>query len=300
MKKTLLATSAIVALGGAAFADGHSGVSVAGYAEIGVADSGAIGSSLTFHQDIEVTFKMSGETDGGLSFGASVQLDEGGTTGAGTTPSDDQDYSVFIGGDAWKLSMGDTDGGFDKALTEIGMLTSIADDHTSHGGYNGNAGLDGDSDGQVLRLDYTGFDAFSMHVSVEEGATDDIMGLGAAFSTDLGGTSLAIGVGYQTQGDNDIAGVSVKAGIAGFDVVLNATSGTENGNDTSYTGIGLGYTVGDVKLHANFGENESGTTKTDGFGLAANYSLGGGATAMFGYSSSGTTDKMSLGLGLSF
>ena len=65
MKKVLLASTALVASAGIAAAD----VSLSGSAELGIIDDDT---ATQFHTDIDVTFTMSGETDGGLTFGASV------------------------------------------------------------------------------------------------------------------------------------------------------------------------------------------------------------------------------------
>ena len=299
MKKVLFTTTALVASATFAAADGHTGVSLSGYAEMGLIGGDA--TDLQFFQDIDVTFGMSGESDGGLSFGASVDLDE---TAAGTNSADDNGTTVFISGGFGTLTLGDTDGAFDKALTETGMLTSIADDHTTHVAYNGNSGLDGSGDGQVLRYDYS-FGDFAVAVSAEQGdnglgVADDIFGLGASFGTDLGGTAIGVGLGYQTQGDADLMGLSLSAGIAGFDVVVNYRDHSVDGD--SY-GLGLGYSMDAVSVSANYGENAAGD---DSFGVAVNYSLGGGATLMAGYGSdvdgatAGDQAQYSLGLGLSF
>ena len=51
----------------------------------------------------------------------------------------------------------------------------------------------------------------------------------------------------------------------------------------------------------NYGEKDSDASgKTDGFGLAVNYDLGGGAEFQLGYGDGEGTDRMSMGLALSF
>ena len=70
MKAILFATTALVATAGIAAAE----VSLTGSAEMGI--MGGDGIADQFHTDIDVTFGMSGEADNGLSFGASVDLDE--------------------------------------------------------------------------------------------------------------------------------------------------------------------------------------------------------------------------------
>ena len=317
MKKLLITSTAMVVASTAAFADGHSGVALSGYAEIGFKDAGA--GDIEFHHDMDVSFKLSGQTDNGLTFGAKVDLDEissGIPAGSGA-------HTVFIGGDSWKITMGDTDGALDKALTEVAFLTAIADDHSTHAGYSGNSALDGSGDGQVLRFDYS-FDAFTLSVSMEQfddGVTsdDDIYGIGGSFSTDLGGTDLSIGLGYQTQDTVDAIGASVGFGISGFDVVLNYwdLDGPGTAGDVTYMAIGVAYTIDALSFTANYGDfdRDGSVEDTSGFGIAVNYDLGGGAVVMLGYgdsdynagNSQGTggtelfdADTWSIGLGLSF
>jgi outer membrane protein OmpU len=315
MKKVLFATTALVAFAGAAAAE----VKLSGYAEMGVR-GGNNGADTRLHTDIDVKFSLSGETDGGLSFGATIDLDEintsesvGGTPTSGT--ANDVAESVFIKGDFGTLTMGDTDGAFDWALTEVAMLTSLADDHTTHAGYNGNGGLDGASnsgqdDGLIARYEYP-FGDFAVAVSVEldsDAADDDIVGLGAKWSGTVGMMDLGVGVGFQSNGARDIFGISGKLSSNGFDVVVNYSDldGQIVGADDDHMAIGVGYTTGALSLTANYGVYDLvGGGEDKGYGLAANYDLGGGAVVMAGYgkddeAGGGDDATWSLGLGLSF
>ena len=303
MKNILFATTALVATAGIAAAD----VSISGFAEMGIADTNAANQGWEFHQDIDVTFSMTGETDGGLTFGASVDLDE---TTAGTTTDDDHGTTVFISGGFGKLTMGDTDGAFDWALTETAMGGSIADDHTAHAGYAGNSGLDGGAapmggDGQVLRYDYS-INGFGVAVSLEQeanalgAATDDITGFGVTYAMDMGGTAITLGAGMQDAGANeDISGVSVKAAMANGITLVANTSDESSVADRSIkrTGFGIGYTMDALTVTANFGSvDRTGTVNdTDGYGLAVNYDLGGGAVVQLGYGSSDYNASNTLG-----
>jgi outer membrane protein OmpU len=316
MKKVLFATTALVATAGVAAAD----VTVSGYAEMGLVGGDMM--ETNFHQDIEVTFTMSGTTDNGLSFGASVQLDEGGTAGAGTVTSDDQGYAVFISGNFGTLTMGDTDGALDWALTEAGNIGnpgSLADDETGHGGYNGSYG-EGTSDGQVLRYDYS-FGDFAFAVSMEQdtvgggsatsaeaGDTNGNVALGLRYSTSAGGVDLSLGLGYQstdfgTPNDQTVVGASVVASfMGGFSAGIQYSDWSDVGGvagaDNTHLGVGVGYSSGAISLHANYGEFDTGAS---GFGLAAAYDLGGGAGLHLGYGSTdGGADTWSFGLAMSF
>jgi len=332
MKKVLFATTALVASAGIASAD----VAVSGFAELGILDDGA---ETQFHTDIDVTFTMSGETDGGLTFGASIDLDESDGDPSGAFDADTQGgESIFVSGGFGTLTMGDTDGAFDAAMTEAIIGGAINDDH-EHAGYNGNAGFDGlGKDGQIARYDYS-FGDLGLHISAEiddAGVDDPTLGLAVTYSTDLGGVDLGLGLAYQsaevsiasgtTVGaivatsdlvvEADIIGLSVSADFAGgFSAIANYSTvsadvnGADSGVDPTHFGLALGYTMDALTVAVNYGEYDEWVLRaapdSEGFGLVVNYDLGGGAEAQFGYGSNDTgsaadEDTFSLGLALSF
>jgi outer membrane protein OmpU len=285
MKKLLIASTALVATAGMAAAD----VSLSGSAEMGIKDEGgAVG--VEFHHDLDVKFSLSGETDGGISFGAAIDLDE---VSAGI-PDDSGPATVWIKGSFGNLTLGDTDGAQDWANAEINMLSTI-DDLQEHAGRWSGDFLDGGNDGQILRYDNT-FGDFGVAVSYEmdDVASNDILALGLKYTADLGGVSLGLGLGYQENDTSDATSLSVKTSFSGVDVVLNYA----DLGGTDYMGIGLGYTTGDLALHANYGEYDGGA---DGFAVVANYDLGGGASVQAGYADDSVVGgRWSLGLGMSF
>lgn len=301
MKKVLFATTALVATAGVAAAE----VSLSGSAEIGILGGDSIDTQ--FFHDFDVKFTLSGETDNGLTFGATMDLDEVFGGGTDTIPTavdiggaDVNDSSVFISGNFGTITMGDTDGAFDWALQEIGIGSAIADDHTTHGGFSGNSGLDGSTDAQIARYDNT-FGDFAIAISAElDDAPVDTAGttwgLGLKYSAALGGVDLGFGLGYQENDLDDIVGVSIDAQFAGgFRAILNYSDQDTTGD---YVGIGLGYTMDALTVSANYGEFETGV---DGYGLAVNYDLGGGAVVQFGYGDDNTGfNQFSLGLAMSF
>ncbi|WP_420588009.1 porin [Marivita sp.] len=315
MKTLLLASTALVATAGIAAAD----VAITGYAEIGIIGGDAYTDSRTqYHTDIDVTFAMTGESDGGLSFGAKVDLDENGafdnTTQGGET------YFLSYGG--LRLDMGDTDSAYDAAMQEVALAgASIADDETAHAGYNGNSSMDGIHGGQIARVSYS---ASGLTVGVSAAVADSDAGndnpalaIGAAYTADMGGTSVTVGGGYITQEDNaDMVGISVKAAMAGgFSVGVNfsetdyAAAGLEN---QTHMAIGVGYSMDALSIGLNYGvyNDHAGVDgdEDSGFGVAATYDLGGGLAAHFGYGNSTMenagvetdSDSYSLGLSMSF
>ena len=328
MKKILLATTMLAGTCGVAAAE----VAISGYAELGIAQGAGATDGAEFHTDVDVTFKMTGETDSGLSFGVSVDLDEAGKPGGTDT---NNGTAVFGEGAFGKFTMGDPDGALDWAVADADALTSIADDHTGHLYFFGANGLDGSHDDQVARYEYS-FGDFAAAISYEQANNneantlqDDNVAIGATYKMDMGGTALSFGIGYQAGsqdakgGDTvftngDVIGISVKAELAGgftaalgytstdYDA-LDVTGAASDEVDFDHTGLGLTYTTGALSLHANVGMFDPAVGASDEtYGLAVNYDLGGGAVVMAGYGSdtdgatAGNQSVYSIGLGLSF
>ena len=292
MKKVLFATTAIVAFAGAAAAD----VAVSGSAELGIADMDHNGDDeVGFFSSVDVRFAMTGETDGGLAFGATVDLrDMADMTQAvqdGTDMTDNAfaDYQIFVSGAFGTLTFGDTDGAMDWALTEggnVGNPGSIADGETSYSGYAGSY-LDGNGDGMIARYDYS-FGDYAFAVSVEQGVADAENGFAVGFKGNVAGVSFGIAHQAGTEnatGDAELTGVSLGYGFGALNAGIMVATGEDRvGADRDLMQIGLGYSAGALSLHANYAEDDvDGTGKADGIGVAAKYDLGGGAGVHFGY-----------------
>jgi outer membrane protein OmpU len=291
-----------VAFAGAAAAD----VTITGSAEMGIA--GGTGLDAAFFQSVDVRFAMTGSTDNGLSFGATVDLDDATERLSGLVDMESSfaDFTVFIRGAFGTLTLGDTDGAFDWAMTEVnaGSPGSIDDSETAHGGFNGNSGYDGDHNGQILRYDYSiGDFAFAVSAEVQgnnasaSANTDDtIIGLGFRYGLNFGGGRLNLGLGYQTGdhggvGVSDLIGVSASVALdSGLTATVNYSEGdlTLGGLDETHIGLGVSYTFDAVTLHANWGryEEEVSGAVNEGYGLAIGYDLGGGASLHAGYGDS--------------
>ena len=328
MKKLLLATTALVGFAGAAAAE----VTISGSAEMGIVGGGAdatngSGGETQYFQDIDVKFTLSGETDSGLSFGAAVDLDEAEKLG---DEFSNQGVAIFLRGAFGNLTMGDTDGAIDWAITDAGNIGnpgSIDDAETAHLGYNGSFG-DGGFDNQVLRYDNT-FGAFGVAVSYEQGATgaagtllpgdsSGSLALGVKYALDLGGTTVNLGAGYM---QSELVGHPLAADDDRTILALGASASFGGGfqagvtyqewdydvqEDITHIGLGVGYESGPFSIHANWGQYDFDVSgEVDGYGIAAAYDLGGGVSAHVAYADSddGSADDYStwsLGLSMSF
>ncbi len=321
MKKVLFATTALVATAGVASAD----VALSGSAEMGASGGGA-GINESFFTDIDVTFTMSGETDNGLTFGASIDLDESdgaGAAGASTAfaPNTQGGETIFLSGDFGTITMGDTDGAFDWAITEaVGNPGSLGDEETTHEGYVGGNYLDGSHDGQILRYDNT-FGDFGVAVSVEvddTGTQDASFAIGFRYGMDFGGGSANFGLAYHNSTPANAADTIGGVGIAGVDTTVIGVSANvaldsgftagisyadidSGANDMEHYMISAGYSFDAISIGANYGEF-SGASTNSGYGIAASYDLGGGASVHLGYGNSdnANNDAWSFGLSMSF
>lgn len=333
MKKILLASSALVLVGGAAFAE----VTLTGSAEMGIyggsteLDGRSLPASVVttsdddaqFWSDMDVDFNLSGATDGGVEFGANIDLDDV-ADGDGIGATGDSDFAVFVSGDFGTITLGDTDGAFDWAMQDnnFGMAGTLNDAEEHFGGFQGMNLLDGFYDGQIARYDYS-FGDFAFAVSAEldddadtDGGVDDpMLGIGAKYGMDLGTGSIGLGAAYQGADDIYIAGLSVDATFGGFSGMIAYFAGEVNGltlelnddgtqyeltgasedqgdlQDIEYLGLSGGYTFDAITVGVNYGQYElDNLDDLWGAGITASYDLGGGLELQAGYGYSEADD----------
>ncbi len=196
MKKVLLTSTALVMTAGIAFAEVSPGVSISGSAELGIKDEDQ-GADLQFHNDLDLDINFSGETDGGLAFGASIDLDE---VNQGIS-ADEGPAAAFISYNGWKLEMGDVDGALDLVNLETTFFTSINDDHTAHAGFFAGDSMDGGLDGQIATISYTGVPGLLLAASAELGDStdgdDEIFAVGIRYTADVGAVELSGSLAWQ-------------------------------------------------------------------------------------------------------
>ena len=319
MKKILLATTMLVA--GASIAAAE--VSLSGSARMGVIsnfdDGVAVNgdeSDLSFTSRARVVFNLSGESDSGLSFGASFRADNAVGANAGDAGS------VFISGAFGKLSMGDVDGAAQMATGHVAGvgLTGLGDLNEST--FLG-AG-DGATDPTAL-YEYAAGD-FTVYVSV----TNPVVAASAApvLYTDLNAFAVGakytfgdytVGLGYENLSgvigvptlvgavdDTDVDHIVLKASanVAGFNVqgLIGQADGTLDGailNNEKQYAASVSYTTGAL-TGTVFYTDDSDLGGTTAYGLGASYDLGGGASVVGGLSKNHDADTEAFDLGVSF
>lgn len=302
-------------------------------AEMGIYDNG--NEDTQFFTDLDITFTMTGEADNGLTFGATIDLDEATDQPDFENPSVQGGENMFITYGGATLTMGDTDGALDARVPELALAGgSLADDETVHLGFNHSDGLgdffndpsdglglslDGLGDGQVARFDYA-YSDFTFSLSAEQlangaevsGTGETIWGLGVSWVGQVSMVDLAVGLGYQTLEDYaDVTTIAATGGFAnGFSTGLTYTSADFDDQDDNveHVGVGFGYEMNAFAIGLNWGQYDFDGDTISGWGLAGTYDMGGGLEARMGYGKSEIDafgidddyDTWSLGLRMNF
>lgn len=272
MKKILLATTLLVGTAGFASAE----VALSGDARMGIANDGA---DTAFSSRARVAFALSGETDGGLAFGAGFRADNAVAASGGTAGS------VFISGAFGKLSMGDVDGAAQQAT---GHVAGVG--YTGNGDLNESTFIGAGTDPTALYEYSAG--SVTVYASVNNpAAADDVTAVGVKYSTD----AFSVGVGYE---DNGVATHTVVKGSTTLSgVTLQALYGESEGN--SQYAVSAGYSADALGLTA-FATDDSELGGAEAIGVGASYDLGGGAAVAGGVSNNKTADATVYDLGVTF
>ncbi|QDY68260.1 porin [Qingshengfaniella alkalisoli] len=324
MKKILLASSALVLTAGYAAAD----VTVSGDGRMGIvyAEDG-YANALTgktkdwsYNSRIRIKFAASGETDGGLAFGGSVRADhyddDQGTKG---TAGD-----VFISGGFGKLSMGDVDGGAEKAigdLAEIGYTCLACLNETTYlfGGNDPSALYEYAYEGLILALGVSDDEEYSVGVGYDGG----MWSVGLGYENVPEGSTISLidndetGLTADVLSDEDLEQVFVGGSVTFSDITLKGVYGVVDADDWEIEqyGISAEGTWGATTVAAywraldtsdimfdgdgdGFADEEFG--KIEIYGIGAEYDLGGGASVAGGIASVDDNTIGDIGLKFSF
>ena len=298
LRSSIFATTALVATAGIAAAD----VTLGGGAVAGLKSTGTGDAFL--HYEIDIDINASGETDSGLSFGASLEIDELSTnrfdlTDPNVTAVTDRfggaDPEIFVSGAFGTVTLGAvdiaTDGlglpdlGFDgigmdddvEALRNAGAA-DVTYAHSIAGisltlsyGVGGTTGVDANEGDFGILLGYK-FDAFSIEAGV---ARDDA----------TGNRGMGVELGYSANG------ISATA--------LWAQQDPAAGAETSGYGLNIGYTIDALTVSASYGDTDVAGDAED-YGIGFSYNLGGGLRVVGAVGSVDNADVWDLGLTMSF
>ncbi len=258
---------------------------------------------------------MTGESDSGITFGATIRADNanGGGTGA-SSGSGQTDGDVFVSGAWGTLTFGDTNGADEQHVGDANgnlSVTGLGDFNEtpfiSNGGGFGDDSINFANNPEArptVRYDYN-FEGFGLSASTNRNLND--VGVGASYTAEFGGGSVTGGVGYYDfQEFTTTSGTEVRGGeqwsvgatgtFGGFSggVVYTAASADYNqgsgivGGDLDVLNVGLGYTFDAWSVSAYYATIMTANGPVDVFddkdsyGASVQYDLGGGASVNFG------------------
>ena len=289
MKKILLATTVLVAGASYAMAD----VSVSGDGRMGILNTNG---TATFSERARVSFKLSGESDAGLSFGGSFRADQATDSTSGIAGS------VFVSGPFGKISMGSVVGAAEAA---VGNLSNVGYTDVVKGGTNTDpddiAFLTGDAKRTSALYAYTLGDA-SIFVSGTDKDTVASTNKGAAVGLSYVIGDYTVAVGYENAfGTTNPTNVGVSASFAGVFGPVKAKALYLTTDTYKSFGASATYTADVLAVTATWINADSSSAEKAAYGLGATYDLGGGLTANAGYAVNGKgTYKYDLGVKFKF
>ncbi|MDB4211274.1 porin [Ascidiaceihabitans sp.] len=286
MKNLLIATTALVATAGVAAAD----VSLSGAANFGVINNGDTGADTFMYNNVSVTAAMSGETDGGLTFGASlsmrsgndVDLDTGDLNArqtltdltvvaknrAGKNLSDMSLGNIYVSGDWGKLTFDANgidnlmDDGFAHDVSYSGTFGALVVSATANVDGGAQAANGGDFSVKAV------YSANGLTATVIADDSSDFDVTGAYALNDM----VTVSLNYDTDGQSATESETI-AKVAYSNAGVTAHLAFADDKDDAWE-LGLGYAANGMSIAAVFAEDGEGTkTESD---ITASYDLGGG------------------------
>jgi outer membrane protein OmpU len=286
MKNLLIATTALVATAGFAAAD----VTLSGAANVGVLNNGDAGAETFMYNNVTATAAMSGETDGGLTFGASisfragdnVDLDvgdlqdnpalvgvaaEGDNAATGQLADQLSDINlgnIYVSGDFGKLTFDQNgidnlmDDGFAHDVSFAGTFGALAVSATANIDGGAQAADGGDFS---VKLAYSA-DGLSASVVTDDSSDYDAT-VGYALND-----MITASVNYDTDGQAAGSETTVKVAYSSNGVSASLAMMDEDINEWA---VALGYAANGMAI--NVAVDDGGSED-----LTVSYDLGGGMT----------------------
>ena len=235
---------------------------------------------------MRVTFTGSGETDSGISFGATIRADNSGA-GAGGTGG-----SQYISGAFGKVKMGDL-GGADKDaaghIAGVG-LTGLGDHNEityQAGGHN--IGYEYSTMGLTF--------GYSQDTTVKTGSNS---AMGVKYSGDMGGATVTVGVGQSKVGTATQSTMSAAVSSGGLTLTA-ITSSNDNGTTAAVTAVAAVRTVGSEKAYVSEVALKN-NADTDFTGVSVSYAMDAMSVTAFTktVATVGAADKDYSGFGFAY
>lgn len=335
MKKVLFASTAAagMAFAGVAAAD----IALFGDARLGLGyninnGGGAIEEDAEGYEELRAISRvrfgvtMTGETDTGITYGATIRADNAGGGQGGDNGQ--RAGNVFVSGAFGTLTFGDTNGADEQhtgdasggvGLTGLGDFNETLFVSNGGGGFGREDGVAFASDPfarPTVRYDYE-FAGFGFSASTDRDLQD--IGVGISYTAELGGGSITGGLGYydfsefvnlntlQTVGGGEQWTAALTGSFSSIDFGLVYSDASSAGSDLDVLYVGLGTSfdrIGVTGFYNTVLEGSGDAEELDSeesYGLGMTYDLGGGAELAAGVAETRTGETVAdFGIGLSF
>ena len=276
MKKVLLATSALTLSAGFASAD----VSMSGSGGAGV--FGANGADLSVYSGVDLGFALSGASDNGMTFSASLDMGGGQTLDVGDFELDTQDMgtddnvavTIGVSGLTIELSQDGVDDLYDDDIAgDIGISGAMGDLT-----YSVVTGLE-DADPTSLSIGYSAGAISGSVATSDEGDASTVT------------VTYAMGdITVSAESDTDRAGADTSSVTVTYAMADGMSVSLENSEDVNTLSVSYASGAVSVAVEADDADDES-------WEATMAYDLGGGATFNLGTNDDETTFA---GVGFSF
>ena len=292
MKNILFATTALVATAGIASAD----ITMTGSANVGLkyaedrAASGDSNDDVIVHNELDFNVVASGESDNGITFGASFDLDTGEADQVVDSGSGANDPTVYFAMNGLTVSVGDVgSAGVVLNTAEVGFDGLDTNTHVDN---VDNAALNADVHVSYAMGDYT--------ISASIGSDTDDTGFSVSGST--GDLTYAVGFASDDSANIDYTsfGVGYTMGAYNFQAAMVSQDNPTGTADTDNYGFSVAYSV-DEALTITAAMSDTDEAGVDAaYGIGAAYDLGGGVALKGAFGSVGDKNVADLGLTMSF
>ncbi len=297
MKSILLTTTALIAVAGASFADGHTGVTFTGNTEFGYnswkdEDKGeVVGDEFGFYLNTDLDVLGTAALDNGITASAGFEIDVVSDATFGDLSADE--FIATLATETASVSIGDQDFAAESHWAAAGDMESDGfSNNDGEGSFRADmsfgsvdtsiSAVFADAAGGLAREDDTfkeEYDQLSFGVSGDFG----MFSFAAAYqekSSDNGVTTIADVTDYDPSGQNDdftlneVYGVSAGVSVAGADITLAYAKISDVADeDETSTGIQVAYPFGPVTATVYY-VSEDDAANEDNFGATIAYASG--------------------------
>jgi len=302
MRKVLLATTALVAMTGAAAAE----VGFSAYYEFGYTSSSddrtdASADQDAMFQDSEYHITFSETSDSGLSFSAKFELEGG--IGDGVDES-----SLTVSSDMGSFVMGNNDYASDSFVTYIpgGRGAAVGSDNqfgiaekdgtAATTGLNSNPNHAQFADNMGIAYFSPNMGGVSVGVSVTDAGDSEDTAMGLSWSGEAMGSDMTVTFANFSNGETTetkITAAGVSFGVGGATIGAS-TATTDNGTqDVTTSGVGVGFDLGeDLSMTAAIASSEDDTSsdELETVSISATYSIAPGLSIAMAYNTYALVD----------